>query len=99
MYYLTSNETEPNFNNIKGVIMNNNISVLFYIKRTKTSVNGEVPIYMRVTVSGQRIDKSTGKFVDESKWLKSASKVKGNTEIEHGEFTEALALKDDATKW
>ncbi len=24
---------------------------------------------------------------------------KGNNEIEHGEFTEALALKDDVAKW
>jgi site-specific recombinase XerD len=60
--------------------MQNKVSVLFYIKRSKASSKGEVPIYMRTTVAGRRIDKSTGEFVDEKRWMKNANKVKPTTE-------------------
>ena len=40
--------------------MNANIVNLFYIKRAKPNKQGLVPIFQRVTVDGQRIEKSTG---------------------------------------
>jgi hypothetical protein len=56
--------------------MQNKVSVLFYIKRTKISANGQTPIYMRVTVGGKRIDKSTGESVEEKRWIANAGKTK-----------------------
>ena len=38
--------------------MNATVNVLFYIKRAKINSNGLVPIFIRITVEGKRIDKS-----------------------------------------
>jgi site-specific recombinase XerD len=61
--------------------MQKKVSVLFYIKRTKISANGQVPIYMRITIDGKRIDKSTGRSVDLNRWIVNAGKTKGNNEV------------------
>lgn len=54
------------------------ISILFFIKRSKPNAMGLVPIYMRLTVSGRRIESSTNRFVNPDNWLTSAAKVKPN---------------------
>lgn len=56
------------------------VSILFYAKRAKTNVNGLVPIYSRITVSGKRIELTTGRFVELSKWSADAGKMKGTTD-------------------
>lgn len=60
--------------------MSNSVTILLYIKRSKPSADGTVPIYMRVTVQGQRTEKSTGQFVKPDQWDSGAGKVKGNSE-------------------
>jgi site-specific recombinase XerD len=60
--------------------MQTNLSILFFIKRTKANPNGLVPIYMRVTITGQRIEMSTGKTTDPEKWIAKACKVKPGSE-------------------
>ena len=39
--------------------MKTKVSILFYAKRAKASVNGLVPIYTRITINGKRIELST----------------------------------------
>jgi hypothetical protein len=56
--------------------MQTKISVLFFIKRTKPNASGLVPIYLRLTVTGQRIECSTGRFVNPDHWSALAGKVK-----------------------
>lgn len=56
------------------------VSILFYAKRAKTNVNGLVPIYSRITVNGKRIELTTGRFVELSKWSADAGKMKGTTD-------------------
>lgn len=56
------------------------ISTLFYIKRTKANNLGQVPIYLRVTVDGERFEMSSTKFVEPSKWSNDQNKVRGNSE-------------------
>ncbi|WP_317125806.1 site-specific integrase [Flavobacterium silvisoli] len=56
------------------------MSILFYAKSAKSSKDGLTPIYLRVTIDGQRIELSTSKFVEKSKWNPYAGKVKGLTE-------------------
>jgi len=56
------------------------VSILFYAKRTKTNVSGLVPIYSRITVNGKRIELTTGRFVELSKWSADAGKMKGTTD-------------------
>lgn len=60
--------------------MNAKVSILFYAKRAKTTAKGQVPIYLRVTVDGTRIEITTKRFVELSKWCTSAGKMKGNSE-------------------
>ena len=59
--------------------MKTKVSILFYAKRAKASVNGLVPIYTRITINGQRIELSTNRFVEISKWSTEAGKMKGGS--------------------
>ena len=60
--------------------MKTKVSILFYAKRAKASTNGLVPIYTRITVNGKRIELSTNRFVEISKWSIEAGKMKGTSE-------------------
>jgi site-specific recombinase XerD len=60
--------------------MKTKVSILFYAKRAKASVNGLVPIYTRITINGKRIELSTNRFVEISKWSTEAGKMKGQSE-------------------
>ena len=60
--------------------MQNKISILYYIKRTKPNSNGLVPIYSRITVDGKRFESSTNRFIEPLKWSAEANKMKGNTD-------------------
>ncbi|WP_278035383.1 Arm DNA-binding domain-containing protein [Flavobacterium nitratireducens] len=56
------------------------MSILLYVKSSKASKNGLLPIYKRITINGTRIELSTSKFVEKSKWNVTAGKIKGNSE-------------------
>lgn len=56
------------------------ISILFYLKRAKVNAQGLVPIFQRITINRQRLDNSTGKFIDPAKWQSTMSKMKGTSE-------------------
>lgn len=60
--------------------MKHKMSILFYVKSSKASKNGLLPIYQRITINGTRIELSTSKFVEKSKWNVTAGKIKGNSE-------------------
>lgn len=60
--------------------MKTKVSILFYAKRAKASVNGLIPIYTRITINGKRIELSSNRFVELSKWSSEAGKMKGNSE-------------------
>lgn len=60
--------------------MKTKVSILFYAKRAKANINGLVPIYTRITVNGKRIELSSNRFVEPSKWSTEAGKMKGSSE-------------------
>jgi len=60
--------------------MKNNISILFRTRNSKASKNGLVPIYLRITIDGARLELSTSKFVEKSKWSTASGSIKGNSE-------------------
>ena len=60
--------------------MKTKITLHFYAKSTKANAAGLLPIYVRLTVDGNRMEFSTKKFIDSSKWSPEMSKMKGNTE-------------------
>jgi len=60
--------------------MKTKITLHFYAKSTKANAAGLLPIYVRLTVDGNRMEFSTKKFIDSAKWSPEMSKMKGNTE-------------------
>lgn len=60
--------------------MSNKISILFHAKSSRALKNGLVPIYLRITINGERIELLTGKYTEKLKWIPSAGKIKGNSE-------------------
>ena len=61
--------------------MKTKVSILFYAKKAKAAVNGLIPIYTRITINGKRIELSTNRFVEISKWSTEAGKMKGTSEV------------------
>ena len=59
--------------------MNTKLSILFYAKRAKTTSDGLLPIYLRVTVDGERIEFSTKRYTHPDKWSIEGSCMKGTT--------------------
>lgn len=60
--------------------MKTKITLHFYAKSTKANAAGQLPIYVRLTVDGNRMEFSTKKFIDSAKWSPEISKMKGKTE-------------------
>ena len=60
--------------------MKTKVSILFYAKKAKAAANGLVPIYTRITINGKRIELSTNRFVEISRWSTEAGKIKGSSE-------------------
>ena len=53
--------------------------ILFFVKKTRVSKNGEVPILLRVTVNGQRTDTSINLKINPDSWNAVAGKSIGKT--------------------
>jgi hypothetical protein len=60
--------------------MKHKLSILFLVRSSKAAKNGLLPIYQRITINSERIELSTSRFVEKSKWNTSAGKMKGNSE-------------------
>jgi len=56
------------------------ITLHIYAKTTKANATGQLPIYIRLTVDGQRFEFSSKKFIDKSKWSQELSRMKGSSE-------------------
>ncbi|WP_299760914.1 Arm DNA-binding domain-containing protein [uncultured Pontibacter sp.] len=59
--------------------MDTRISILFYGRKAKTTRDNLVPIYLRVTLQGQRLELSTHRYVSPARWSAEAGKVKGSS--------------------
>ena len=66
--------------NLKVTNMKEKITLHFYAKSTKANSGGLLPIYVRLTVDGKRLEYSTKKFIEASKWSPELGKMKGNSE-------------------
>ncbi len=69
------------------------VSILFYAKRAKATTDGLIPIYLRVTVDGQRIEISTKRYVEAGKWSVEQGRMKGNSGDAHSINTYLDILK------
>lgn len=60
--------------------MKTKITLHFYAKKTKANVAGLLPIYIRLTVDGERLEYSSKKFIEKSKWSDDLAKMKGSSQ-------------------
>ncbi len=60
--------------------MSATISILFYAKKIKSTKDGLVPVYMRITIGGERFEISTKRYVPLEHWSAEANRMKGNSE-------------------
>jgi site-specific recombinase XerD len=57
--------------------MNKTFGLLFYVKRSKMTGNGTAPVYLRITVDGERIEISSKRYVNPDKWNANGQKLNG----------------------
>jgi integrase len=69
--------------------MNHSFSQLFYLKGKHFEKDVKVPIYLRLTVNGQRSELSVSRKVDPQKWNARTGKMKG-TNLEANELNQYL---------
>ena len=60
--------------------MKNKIVTHFYVKEEKKDNNGEAPIYLRITVNGERAEISTKRRVNPDLWDRASERVAGRSE-------------------
>lgn len=57
-------------------------SLLFYIRRDKLNKRGEAPVFMRLTINGERADASIKRFIEPHAW--NSEKGKANEKCRGG---------------
>lgn len=60
--------------------MKTNFSLLFYMKKPKNYQKGVVPIYLRITVNGNRAEVTTGRSCEPSQWNTISGRSNGKKE-------------------
>jgi hypothetical protein len=60
--------------------MKNKIVIHFYVKEARIDSKGEAPIYLRITLNGERAEISTNRKVNPENWDKASERVAGRTE-------------------
>ena len=61
--------------------MKNKIVTHFYVKEMKKDRRSEAPIYLRITVNGERAEISTNRRINPDLWNKSSEKAAGRSEL------------------
>lgn len=56
--------------------------LLFYIRRDKTNKKGEAPVFMRLTINGERADALIKRFIEPHAW--NSDKGKANEKCRGG---------------
>jgi len=60
--------------------MQYDLSILFFLKKGQKDKKGEIPIYLRITVNGERAEISTNRKIELIKWDAIQQRAKGRTE-------------------
>lgn len=60
--------------------MNKTFNLLFLLKRNKVNNKGEVPVYLRITIDGKRMEISTKRTILPTMWNSQSQSVKGSSE-------------------
>ena len=59
--------------------MQNLLSVIFYVRKSKSNTTTHATVYLRITYNGKRVELSTMRKVPLAKWNSKASKVSGTS--------------------
>jgi site-specific recombinase XerD len=60
--------------------MKNKIVTHFYVKESKKDLNGEAPIYLRITINRERAEISTNRRINPANWDRASERVSGRSE-------------------
>ena len=60
--------------------MNKTFGLLFYVKRSKMINDGTAPVYLRITMDGERVEISSKRYVNPDKWNTNGQKLNGSSE-------------------
>ena len=66
--------------NFKMYKMEKSFGLYFYLRKPKDFIDGDVPIYLRITINGNVAELSTKRRYHPSKWNKTAGRAEGKTE-------------------
>ena len=55
-------------------------NLLFALKKAKILANGTAPIYLRINIEGDRLEFTTKRYINPSRWNASAQKMAGSHE-------------------
>ncbi|NMA74247.1 MAG: hypothetical protein GX963_08845 [Bacteroidales bacterium] len=55
----------------------NTFAILFYVRNDKINKNGEVPVYMRITIYKAKVEYATGERITPHIW--NQGKIKGHS--------------------
>lgn len=58
--------------------MNKTFGLTFCLKRSKMTPDGTVPVYLRITIDGLRVEISSKRYVNPDHWNQTAQKLIGN---------------------
>jgi|SRR6056297_1751553 len=56
------------------------LTINFLVKKSRQKSNGEIPIYVRITLKAKRIELSTGIYCFPEKWDEAGQQIKGRNE-------------------
>jgi hypothetical protein len=60
--------------------MDYNLTTHFYLKNGRENTKGQSPVYLRITLNGQRTEISTNQSIISDSWNNRTERVKGNRE-------------------
>jgi site-specific recombinase XerD len=79
--HLDCNETSKVFlQPFNAFVMNKTFSTLFHLKKPKNYKEGPIPIYIRVTVDGDRFEMNSTRECDPEKWNSASGRMQGHKE-------------------
>jgi len=61
-------------------MLTKNFSLLFYLKRRSNYVSGNLPIYIRITINGRRVEITAQRECEPEKWKFEAGRNNGTRE-------------------
>jgi hypothetical protein len=73
-------DIKGNFSNLQRSFYDKTFALLFHLKKPKNYVKGPVPIYIRVTIDGDRLEINSTRQCNPENWSSVKGRMAGNKE-------------------